>query len=85
MRSFVARRLISTHIHLDNSGASFNSCGDPLFTLSILGHPSAITTHVILHNRMRNNQRTSNIDLGNQLIGCNLLVHIPEKVPFTAL
>jgi len=61
MRFFVSRRPISTHAHLDISGASFNSCGDPLITLSILGHQTATATQVILHNPMRNNQRTSNI------------------------
>ena len=61
MQSFVARRLISTHTHLDISGASFNSCGVPLFTLCTLGHPPATTTHVILYNPVRNNQRTPNI------------------------
>jgi len=44
-----------------HSGASFNSCGDPRFTLSILGHPTATTRQVILHSPMRNNQRTPNI------------------------
>ena len=61
MRSFVARRLISTHTQLDISGTSFNSCGDPPSSLSILGHLPATTTHVILHNPKRNNQRTANI------------------------